>query len=209
VVVRLRALSALQLQVPTTIPGSNSIKHSAIFISTIFIVLQHLWRRILIYSNKKLRYFSSCTYNTYIIFITAEVPIINGFFFHQGDLEDNLANESCECSEGLRELAEWSDEMKEAKLSLVSDPLARNLIAQMLMKNPLQRAPLCRVLAHPFLSNKRPKRLIGTNKWCFHFIFYKFEGFFSIILEAFLFQLVLPNKRFFLCLIIVFSVIYL
>ena len=43
------------------------------------------------------------------------------------------------------------------------DKSARNLLAQMLHKDPLHRPSLARVLAHPFLSGKKVARLVGEN----------------------------------------------
>ena len=53
--------------------------------------------------------------------------------------------------------------MKADKLAHVPDQLARNLLSQMLHKEPLQRPSLSRVLAHPFLSGKKVARLVGEN----------------------------------------------
>ena len=77
-------------------------------------------------------------------------------------MDDNLSVDSNDYLDSLLTLEEWSDETKAAKLALVQDPLVRNLLEQMLVKDPTKRAPLCRILAHPFLSDKKPKRLIGT-----------------------------------------------
>ena len=58
-------------------------------------------------------------------------------------------------------LAEWSPELKAYKLADVPDQSARNLLSQMLHKDPLQRPSLARVLAHSFLSGKKVARLVG------------------------------------------------
>ena len=63
--------------------------------------------------------------------------------------------------DNLFSLAEWSPELKAEKLTDVPDKLARNLLSQMLHKDPLQRPSLARVLAHPFLSGIKVARLIG------------------------------------------------
>ena len=77
-------------------------------------------------------------------------------------MDDNLTvNAEGSSVDSLLSLAEWSDETKAAKLASVKNSLARNLLEQMLVKEPTKRAPLCRILAHPFLTDKRPKRLIG------------------------------------------------
>ena len=80
----------------------------------------------------------------------------------QGDLDDNLSVEADgSTSDSLLTLAEWSDEKKAGKLAMVKNSLAKNLLEQILVGDPMKRAPLCRILAHPFLSDKKPKRLIG------------------------------------------------
>ena len=58
-------------------------------------------------------------------------------------------------------LEEWSLETKDKKLLFITDPLALNLLRQMLSKDPLKRPTLERVLDHPFLSGKPALRLVG------------------------------------------------
>ena len=78
----------------------------------------------------------------------------------QGGQDDNLVGMR-KGVDNLFALAEWSIEMKADKLVDVPDKFARNLLSQMLHKDPLQRPSLARVLAHPFLSGKKVARLIG------------------------------------------------
>ena len=78
----------------------------------------------------------------------------------QGGREDNLVADLTD-EDNLFALAEWSKELKEKKLARVVDKMARNLLSQMLHKDPLQRPTLARVLAHPFLSEKPVNRLVG------------------------------------------------
>jgi hypothetical protein len=54
--------------------------------------------------------------------------------------------------DSLRSLWRWSDQTKKRKLALIPDPMARNLISLMLMKDPIRRPTISRILAHPFLS---------------------------------------------------------
>ena len=63
--------------------------------------------------------------------------------------------------DNLYALAEWNMERKQKKLGRVIDKMARNLLSQMLHKDPLQRPTLARILAHPFLSGKKVARLVG------------------------------------------------
>ena len=78
----------------------------------------------------------------------------------QGGQDDNLTTDTME-EDNLFALAEWGEETKERKLHRVGDPLARNLLAQMLHKDPRARPSLSRVLAHPFISGKKVARLPG------------------------------------------------
>ena len=78
----------------------------------------------------------------------------------QGGQDDNLVGMR-KGIDNLFSLAEWSSELKADKLADVPDQLARNLLSQMLHKDPLHRPSLARVLAHPFLSGKKVARLVG------------------------------------------------
>ena len=80
----------------------------------------------------------------------------------QGGQDDNLVGVR-KGVDNLFALAEWSPELKVDKLADVPDKLARNLLAQMLHKDPLQRPSLARVLAHSFLSGNKVARLVGEN----------------------------------------------
>ena len=72
----------------------------------------------------------------------------------QGGQDDSLTDNMRE-EDNLFALAEWDSEYKDKKLSRIADRLARNLLGQMLQKDPTKRPKLTRVLAHPFLSNKK------------------------------------------------------
>eukprot|EP01030_Chromulinospumella_sphaerica_P034420 gene34420-biopygen14413 len=76
----------------------------------------------------------------------------------QGGQDDNLRADD---ADSLFELAQWSDALKSHKLSLVQDDLARNLLSQMLMKDPAQRPSIARVLEHPFFTGRKVARLVG------------------------------------------------
>lgn len=79
----------------------------------------------------------------------------------QCDKSDNF----CLGSDGdanMQALFSWGDEIKMQKLSRISDPIAANLISQMLTRDPTKRPTLERVLAHPFLSGRdKVVRLVG------------------------------------------------
>ena len=68
----------------------------------------------------------------------------------QSDQDDNLVIVR-KGVDNLFALAEWSPELKADKLADVPDKLARNLLSQMLHKDPLQRPTLAHVLGHSFL----------------------------------------------------------
>jgi hypothetical protein len=59
----------------------------------------------------------------------------------------------------LLKLPEWSNEMKESKI--FKDRVARNLISQLLSKDPVKQPPLARVLNYPFLTGKGAVRMLG------------------------------------------------
>ena len=77
-----------------------------------------------------------------------------------GGHNDALTDDRTE-EDNLHALREWSVEFKQKKLSKVADPLARNLLSQMLQKDPTMRPSLARVLAHPFFTGKKVARLVG------------------------------------------------
>ena len=62
----------------------------------------------------------------------------------QGGKDENLPDDPT-VEDNLFALAEWSSELKQRKLHRVVDMAARNLLAQMLHKDPTQRASLDRV----------------------------------------------------------------
>ena len=78
----------------------------------------------------------------------------------QGGQDDNVTDDQTE-EDNMFALATWSHWKKAKKLMHVDNPSARNLLGQMLHKDPLQRPTLARVLGHPFLSGKKVARLVG------------------------------------------------
>jgi len=75
--------------------------------------------------------------------------------------DDNLTADP-DRQDSLFALAEWSDSLKAQRLQSIKDPLARNLVSLMLVRDAAKRAPLSRVAAHPYLSGKHVARLPGT-----------------------------------------------
>ena len=82
-----------------------------------------------------------------------------------GNRDDHLSHEHG-VENSLWGLHFWSTELKEKKLSAINTSsydgyLAHNLLTQMLVKHPLQRPTIGRVLSHPFVSRKKVIRLVG------------------------------------------------
>ena len=80
----------------------------------------------------------------------------------QGNRDDNLSSDKDE-NDSLWQLAAWSDETKEKKLNKVHDRKARNLLSQMLSRDPLKRPSIDRILVHPFISGKSVARMVGKS----------------------------------------------
>ena len=70
------------------------------------------------------------------------------------DCEDNLDNRN------LMKLLLFSEEFKYYRIDLIKDSLARNLIAQMLTKDPARRPLMSQVVAHPFFTGRHTARLV-------------------------------------------------
>jgi hypothetical protein len=78
----------------------------------------------------------------------------------QGGQDDNLSDDTTD-DDNLFVLSEWTNQTKNKKISKVTDHLARNLLSQILHRNPAHRPTIPRILAHPFLSSKKVARLAG------------------------------------------------
>jgi serine/threonine protein kinase len=83
--------------------------------------------------------------------------LFSGAPFFLANSDDNLDDTE------LAVLYEFSDEFKKSKLSRITDLMARNLVSQLLSKQPQQRPTIDSVLSHPFLSGGRATRLVGEN----------------------------------------------
>ena len=89
-----------------------------------------------------------------------------------GGHNDALTDDSTE-EDNLYALHEWSAELKQKKLAKVGDALARNLLSQMLQKDPALRPSLTRIFAHPFLTGKKVARLVGDKPMYDVFLSYR------------------------------------
>jgi serine/threonine protein kinase len=76
------------------------------------------------------------------------------------DQHDNMSS-SADSSESLWTLASWGRRALASKLNEITDDKARNLITQMLSRDPSRRPSLSRVTAHPFFTGKVPTRMAG------------------------------------------------
>jgi len=109
----------------------------------------------------------------------------------QGGQDDNLVGVR-KGMDNLFVLSEWNSHIKSEKLSEINDKSARNLLSQMLHKNPARRPTLSRLLAHPFLSGKKVARLIGEKPTYDIFLSYRVARYLPIQLTP-LSSLSLPS----------------
>ena len=86
--------------------------------------------------------------------------------------DDNISDDIAD-TDSLYALSEFSNEVKAKKLDLIEDPLLRNLVSQMLTKDPSKRPSISRILSHPFLSGKKVTRLLGQKPKYEVFISYR------------------------------------
>jgi serine/threonine protein kinase len=86
--------------------------------------------------------------------------------------DDNL-NINSKGENSLYALGCWTTELKNKKMKKITDPVARNLISQMLMKDPKDRPTVSRVLSHPFISKKKISRFVGEEAEYDVFISYR------------------------------------
>ena len=72
----------------------------------------------------------------------------------QAGQDDNLLSDKTR-PDNLFVLADWPDEVKDRKLSIIEDPVARSLLSLMLVKDPSKRYNLEQISAHLFLSGAK------------------------------------------------------
>jgi serine/threonine protein kinase len=58
-------------------------------------------------------------------------------------------------------IANWNDTFKWSKIENIPDPQCRNLISQLLTKDPKKRPTIESVLSHPFITGKQATRMAG------------------------------------------------
>jgi serine/threonine protein kinase len=92
---------------------------------------------------------------------------VGSSFFHCDRSENILHQKS------LEELCEFSLSFKKKKLMDISDVKARNLVSQLLNKDPNKRPTMTEVLNHPFLSYKSTARMVGEEAEFDVFISYR------------------------------------
>jgi hypothetical protein len=76
----------------------------------------------------------------------------------------------------LVRLGQWTTHYKSKVLSRISNPNARNLIAQLLSKDPTMRPSATRILAHPFISGRSVARMVGEDAAYDVFISYRVKS---------------------------------
>jgi len=69
--------------------------------------------------------------------------------------EDNIFYES------MLDLYAFTDKYKKKRMAEIQNMEARNLVSQMLTKDPMKRPRMAQVLDHPFLSGKKAARMLG------------------------------------------------
>lgn len=104
------------------------------------------------------------------IFYQLCCPTVTPLF--QADHDDNLLM-SGSSGDDLICLAKWESSVKASKLSQVDDPLARNLLDRMLVKDPSKRIKISSILTHPYLSGTKVARLVGEQPLYDVFISYR------------------------------------
>lgn len=73
----------------------------------------------------------------------------------------------------LLDVYNFTSSFKKKKLQSISDPLARNLVSQLLMKDPSRRPTMEQVLAHSFISGRAAPRMLGDEPEFDVFISYR------------------------------------
>jgi len=82
--------------------------------------------------------------------------LVSGRKMFHCNFDDNIFD-----TEQYHLLFNFTDEFKNKQLGSIADNAARNLLSQLLSKNPLQRPSMLRILNHPFLTGKAAARMIG------------------------------------------------
>jgi serine/threonine protein kinase len=85
------------------------------------------------------------------------------------DCDDNID------ASDLFDVYHFTRAFKQRKLQTIEDPLARNLVSQLLTKAIDKRPNMKQVLAHPFLSGRTPPRMLGEEAEYDVFISYRYD----------------------------------
>jgi len=72
--------------------------------------------------------------------------------------QDNIDNIN-----DVESLFQWTLELKEEKLKEITNIYARNLVSQLLAKDKKNRLSISHTLAHPFITGKEPRRMVGDS----------------------------------------------
>jgi hypothetical protein len=96
--------------------------------------------------------------------------LFTGVKFFLTDMNDNIVDNS-----SMAQLYHFSDSFKKDYLlsRIKSDLLAKNLISQMLTKDPQRRPHISQIIAHPFLSGRTATRMVGDDPEFDVFISYR------------------------------------
>ena len=95
--------------------------------------------------------------------------------FPQAGVDDNLTSDPTRV-DNLFTLAEWTDKTKYKKLASIENELAKNILAQMLSRDPTKRPSISRILMHPFITGKKVSRMVGENPVHEVFISYRVQS---------------------------------
>ena len=82
--------------------------------------------------------------------------VLSGVSMFHGDFRDNIFG-----NDQLLHLHHFSLAFKTVKLEAIEDREGRNLVAQLLNKDPTKRTPLKNIAVHPFLTGRSAARLLG------------------------------------------------
>ena len=97
---------------------------------------------------------AAATYDSWALGVTL-YHLCSGQPFLLADVEDNVD------ADQLKLIYEFTDEFKKQKVSKISDKHARNLVSQLLNKDPKLRPTMDRAIVHPFITGKSVMRMPG------------------------------------------------
>ena len=100
-----------------------------------------------------------------------------GLSLFHSDRSENIIDQSA-----LENLHKFTLTFKKEKLSKVDNHQAKNLISQLLNKDPTKRPTMKQVLMHPFLSMKSTARMVGDKAEFDVFLSYRVNGIIIIII---------------------------